>query len=191
MHIADGIIDTNICIAAHVVSAGILYVSGKKMPVEEIPGVGIMGAALFVASLIHFPFAGTSIHLGLFGMAGIILGKHAFPAIFTALLFQTLIFQHGGLITLGVNALNMGAGAYTAWLIWKMVKIPEFIRALLAGFFGIIVPALLMATEFRLSGYGKGIVYLFSVYLVAAGIESAITFSAVKFFRRVKPGILK
>ena len=191
MHIADGIIDTHICIAAYVVSGGLLYVSGKKMPMEEIPGVGIMGAALFVASLIHFPFAGTSIHLGLFGIAGIILGKHAFPAIFTALLFQSLILQHGGLLTLGVNALNMGAGAYAAWLIWRMWKVPEYIRALLAGFFGIIIPALLMTAEFRLSGYGRGIVYLFSVYLVAAGIESAITFSAVKFFRRVKPEILK
>ncbi len=190
MHIADGIIDTHICIGAHLVSGGLLYVSGKKMPMEEIPGVGIMGAALFVASLVHFPFAGTSIHLGLFGIAGIVLGKNAFPAIFTALLFQSLIFQHGGLLTLGVNALNMGAGAYVAWLIWRMWKVPEYIRAPLAGFSGIIIPALLMTAEFRLSGYGRGIVYLFAVYLVAAFIESAITFSAVKFLRRVKPEIL-
>ncbi len=190
MHIADGIIDTKICVAAYAVSAGLIYVSGKKTSLDDIPKMGMMGAALFVASLIHFPLAGTSIHLGLFGIAGIILGKRAFPAIFTALLFQSLIFQHGGLLTLGVNSLNMGAGAFAAWLVWRTQKIPESMRAALAGFLGIIIPALLMAVEFRLSGYGRGIIFLFSVYLVAAAIESGITFSAVKLLRRVKPGIL-
>ncbi|MFO7923865.1 MAG: CbiM family transporter [Bacteroidales bacterium] len=190
MHIADGIIDTNICVAAHVISGGMIYLSGKNTQLDDIPKMGMMGAALFVASLIHFPFAGTSVHLGLFGIAGIILGKRAFPAIFTALLFQSLIFQHGGLLTLGVNSLNMGAGALVAWLIWRVKKVPEFLRAILAGFFGIMIPAVLMALEFRLSGYGRGIMFLFSVYLVAAAIESAITFSAVKLLRRVKPEIL-
>lgn len=191
MHIADGIIDTNICVAAHVVSAGLIYFSGKNTPPGDIPKMGMMGAALFVASLIHFPFAGTSIHLGLFGIAGIILGKRALPAIFTALLFQSLIFQHGGLLTLGVNTLNMGAGAFVAWLLWRTGSIPEYLRAVLAGFFGIIVPAIMMAAEFRLSGYGRGILFILSVYVVAAVIESAITFSAVKLLRRVKPDILK
>ena len=190
MHIADGIIDTKICIAAHAVSVGLVYVSGRKISLEEIPKMGMMGAALFVASLIHFPLGGPSIQLGLFGIAGIILGKRVFPAVFTALLLQSLIFQHGGLITLGVNALNMGAGAFAAWLIWRQKRVPEYIRALIAGFLGIMIPALLMAVEFRLSGYGRGIMYLVSVYLVAAAIEAAITLSAVRLFRKVKPDIL-
>ena len=190
MHISDGIIDTEICIAAHVISAGILYMAGRKATLDEIPKMGMMGAALFVASLLHFPFAGTSIHLGLFGIAGIILGKRAFPPIYAALLFQSLIFQHGGLITLGLNSLNMGAGAYVAWLIWNIDKIPEYIRSALAGIIGIIVPAVLMGLEFHLSGYGRGILYLFSVYLVSAVIEGIITFSAVRSLRRVKPDIL-
>jgi cobalt/nickel transport system permease protein len=190
MHISDGIIDVKVCIAAHVVSAGLIYISGRNTTLDEIPKMGMMGAALFVASLLHFPFAGTSIHLGLYGIAGIILGKRAFPAIFTALLFQSLIFQHGGLLTLGINSLNMGAGAYVAWLIWSIDRIPEYLRAAIAGFVGIIIPAMLMGVEFHLSGYGRGIIYLFSVYLFAAGIEGGITFSAVKLLRRVKPDIL-
>ncbi len=190
MHISDGIIDINVCIAAGAVSIGLVYLSGRNTSVEEIPRMGMMGAALFVASLIHFPLAGTSMHLGLFGIAGIILGKRSFPPVFAALLFQSLIFQHGGLVTLGVNSINMGAGAFAAWLIWKSAFMNENIRALLAGFLGIIIPVLLMAVEFRLSGYGRGIVYLFSVYLLAAGIESIITLGAVRFIRKVKPGLL-
>jgi cobalt/nickel transport system permease protein len=191
MHISDGIISTPVCIAANVAAIGIIYLSGRNAKPDEIPKMGMTGAALFVSSLIHFPLAGTSIHLGLFGLAGIILGKRSFPVIFTALLFQSLIFQHGGLLTLGVNAINMGTGAWVAWMIWSIAKLPVYIRALLAGFAGIIVPALLMVAEFRLSGYGTGIGLLIAIYLLAAAIEAAISLSAVKFFLRVKPEIVK
>jgi cobalt/nickel transport system permease protein len=190
MHISDGIIDNSIVITANALAIGLIYVSGRKTSLDEIPKAGMMGAALFVASLIHFPMAGTSLHLGLFGIAGIILGKRAFPAIFTAVLFQSLIFQHGGLLTVGLNAINMGAGAFVAWLIWRAKIMPEYLRALLAGFSGVFIPVLLMSLEFRLSGYGRGVIYLFSVYLIAAVAESAITFSAVKFLRKVKPDLL-
>lgn len=190
MHISDGIISTPVCIAANAAALGLVYLTGRKATAEEIPRMGMTGAALFVASLIHFPVAGTSIHLGLFGIAGIILGKRSFPVIFTALLFQSLIFQHGGLLTLGVNAINMGAGAYAAWMIWRIAVIPENIRSIMAGLTGILVPALLMVIEFRITGYGTAIALLLFVYLLAALIEGGITLSAVLFLRKVKPEIL-
>ncbi|HSL86689.1 MAG TPA: CbiM family transporter [Bacteroidales bacterium] len=190
MHISDGIISTPVCIAANAAALGLVYLTGRKATAEEIPRMGMTGAALFVASLIHFPVAGTSIHLGLFGIAGIILGKRSFPVIFTALLFQSLIFQHGGLLTLGINAINMGAGAYAAWMIWRIAIIPENIRSIMAGLTGILVPALLMVIEFRITGYGTAIALLLLVYLLAALIEGGITLSAVLFLRKVKPEIL-
>ncbi len=190
MHISDGIISTPVCIAANAVALGLVYLTGRKATAEEIPQMGMTGAALFVASLIHFPVAGTSIHLGLFGIAGIILGKRSFPVVFAALLFQSLIFQHGGLLTLGINAINMGAGAYAAWMIWRIAVIPEYIKSVMAGLTGIIVPALLMVTEFRITGYGTAIALLLFVYLLAALIEGGITLSAVLFLRKVKPEIL-
>lgn len=185
MHISDGIIDPIICVAAHVVSVGFIYLSGRKVSLEEIPRMGMTGAALFVASLIHFPIAGTSVHLGLFGIAGMLLGKRAFPAVYTALLLQALIFQHGGLLTLGVNALNMGAGALTAWWIWEIRKLSVTFRALAAGFTGVIVPVAMMTTAFHLSGYGRGIFYLFSAYLVLAIIEALLSLSSVKLLSRI------
>jgi cobalt/nickel transport system permease protein len=190
MHISDGIIDTRICIAANVVSLGLIYLSGRQTPSEEIPRMGITGAALFVVSLIHIPFAGTSLHPGLFGIAGVILGKRAFPVIFSVLLFQSFIFQHGGLLSVGINSINMGAGAFIAWMIWKQNSIPEYLRAIIAGFLGVSIPALLMAIEFKFSGYGKGILYIFSIYIIAAIIEGLISLSIVKFFRKVNSNIL-
>lgn len=190
MHIADGIISTEIAIAADVISIGALYAFGKKTETDDIPKMGMMAAALFVASLIHFPVAGTSVHLGLFGLAGILLGLRSFPVVFVALLFQSLIFQHGGILSTGLNALNMGAGALAAYLLWRVSGIPEFVRAFTAGFFGIMVPALFMAVEFNMSGYGRGIFYLLYVYVIVAAVEGLLTLTIVKFFRRVESPIL-
>jgi cobalt/nickel transport system permease protein len=190
MHIADGIISTEIAIVADVISIGALYAFGKKTDADNIPKMGMMAAALFVASLIHFPVAGTSVHLGLFGLAGILLGVRSFPVVFVALLFQSLIFQHGGILSTGLNALNMGAGAIAAYLLWRVSGIPEFVRAFTAGFLGIMVPALFMAVEFNMSGYGRGIFYLLYVYVIVAAIEGLLTLTIVKFFRKVESPIL-
>ena len=190
MHIADGIISTEIAIVADVISIGALYVFGKKTDADDIPKMGMMAAALFVASLIHFPVAGTSVHLGLFGLAGILLGLRSFPVVFVALLFQSLIFQHGGILSTGLNALNMGAGALAAYLLWRVSGIPEFVRAFTAGFFFFFFPALFMAVEFNVSGYGRGIFYLIYVYVIVAAVEGLLTLTIVKFFRKVESPIL-
>jgi cobalt/nickel transport system permease protein len=153
--------------------------------------MGFFAAALFVVSLIHFPIAGTSIHLSLFGLAGIVLGIRVFPVIFVALLFQSLIFQHGGLVTVGLNALNMGAGAMAGWLVWKTGGIPESIRAFAAGFFAVLLAAFLMVVEFQLTGYGRSAIFFAYIYSVAAIIEGMLTVTIVAFFRRVKPDILE
>lgn len=190
MHIADGIIAAEIAAAADAASLGALYFFGKRASSDEIPKMGIMAAALFVASLIHFPLAGTSVHLGLFGLAGILLGWRSVPVVFVALLFQSLLFQHGGLLSLGVNVINMSSGAAGAYLIWRARPVPEAVRAFLAGFAGIVLPALLMAVEFELSGYGRGIYYLMGLYAVVAAVEGILTVVIVKFFRKVEPELL-
>jgi cobalt/nickel transport system permease protein len=190
MHIADGIIATEICVAAHAASLAAVYVLGRRIETEEVTRMGLLSAVAFVVSLIHFPLAGTSIHLGLFGLLGILLGRRAFPVIFATLLFQSLLFQHGGLLTLGLNALNMGSGALLGWAVWSLPRLRDSVRAFLAGFAGIMLPALLMAVEFSLSGYGKGFYYLSMIYSVAATVEAFLTVFIVSFFRRVKPEIL-
>ncbi len=191
MHIADGILPVELAAAADALAVGGVYLAGRKTEPEEIPRMGIMAATLFTVSLIHFPLAGTSIHLGLFGLAGILLGVRAFPAVFITMLFQSLIFQHGGLISVGINSINMGAGALAGYLIWKSGVLPASVRAFIAGFTGIALPALMMAAEFQLAGYGKGILYLMLIYLPAAAIEGALTSIAIGFISKAKPEILE
>jgi cobalt/nickel transport system permease protein len=190
MHIADGIIATEICVAADAVALAGVYLAGRKARQEDIPKMGVLGSALFVASLIHFPIAGTSVHLGLIGLAGILLGIQALPVVFTALLFQALVFQHGGLVVLGLNALNMFAGAMAAYMIWKAKPVPLVVRSFLAGFLGILVPATLMGFEFYLTGYGKPILFMLSIYLLPAAIEGALTAVIIPFIQKVKPTLI-
>ena len=192
MHIADGILPLPITLAADAAALGAVYAGSRELKSEEIPKMGIFTAALFIISLIHFPLpGGPSIHLGLYGIAGLIFGKRAFSIIFITLLFQSLIFQHGGLLSIGINALTMGSGALAGWFAWDFVSLNQKIKAFICGFLGIFIPALMVSLLFFFLDYGKGMVFFMSVYIPAALIEGALTATAVAFFYKVEPEILK
>jgi cobalt/nickel transport system permease protein len=191
LHIADGIIATEIVVTANVACIGALYMAGRRTAPEEIPHMGFVGASLFAVSLLHFPLAGTSIHPALLGLAGILLGRRVLPVLFVVLLFQSLLFQHGGFLSVGLNTLNMSAGALAASLIWRSATRWESGRAFAAGSVAILVPTLLMGLEFLVTGYGRGMLYLLSVYSILAVAEGLLSVVAVNFLRGVQPEILE
>ena len=153
--------------------------------------MGLAAAAAFVVSTIQFPIAGLPAHLGLYGLLGILLGKRSFPVLYVCLLFQSLLLQHGGLVSLGVNALNMGLGVLVARLVWKLLPTGHVSRAAAAGLFGALLPALLLAWEFELADYGRGFYVVASLYSVVALLEGVVTALAVVFLRRAKPEMLR
>lgn len=190
MHIADGIVPNLWCGVAHGVSWTAVYWLGRKLESQEVVRLGMLASATFAISLIHFPLGGTSVHLGLYGLNGILAGRRAFPVLFAALLFQAVLFQHGGLLSLGLNALNMGTGALLAAALWKTPVKPESLKAFVCGFLGILVPALLIASEFFLIGYGKGFLFIAVLYLGAAAIEGILTAAVVSFLHSARPALL-
>ena len=190
MHIADGIIPNLWCGAAHGVSWTAVYWLGRRIETEEVVRLGMLASAIFVISLVHFPLGGTSVHLGLYGLAGILAGRRAFPVIFAALLFQTMLFQHGGLLALGLNAVNMGTGALAAMAIWRSGLGPEALRAFSCGFIGVAIPAFLIALEFSFTGYGKGFLFVAALYLGAAALEGMLAMVVVSFLRSARPALL-
>lgn len=190
MHIADGILPTAWCGAAHAVTYPLIYWSGRKAQPAEIVKMGLLASALFAVSLVHIPIAGTAIHVGLLGLAGILLGVRSVAVVFSALLLQALLFQHGGLLTLGVNALNMSAGALMAGLLWRVKAGSDVVRGFAAGFAGVAVPAGLVGAEFALAGYGKGFLALALLYSGVAALEGVITSVTAGFLSRTKPAAL-
>ena len=140
--------------------------------------------------MIQFPVLGVPMHLGLYGLLGIVLERRAFPVLFASLLFQALLLQHGGLLSLGVNALNMGSGTLIGWGAWRLVGVPQSLCAIGAGFLGAMVPVLLLAWEFALADYGRGLFAVAAVLAGVAALEAVVTLTAVGFLGRVKPEIL-
>ena len=119
MHISEGILSTPVLISGAVLATAGTAVGLKKLDYERIPQVAILSAAFFVASLIHVPIGPSNVHLVLNGLMGLFLGWVVFPAILIGLILQAILFQFGGLTTLGVNTVVMGLPAFICFLAFR------------------------------------------------------------------------
>ncbi|MEM9775296.1 MAG: cobalt transporter CbiM [Chloroflexota bacterium] len=127
MHIPDGLIPATVAAGGYVIAGALTYYSVRKInqaenAQEQIPKVALMTAAFFITSLIHIPIPPTSIHPLLSGLVGALLGWFAMPSILIGLLLQAMIFGHGGLTTLGVNAVILGVPAIIAHFAFQGTK---------------------------------------------------------------------
>jgi cobalt/nickel transport system permease protein len=212
MHIPDGILPITVCAAGYATTGTATWYSLRKINQQEDPQAGIPKAALlasafFVASWIHIPVPPTSVHLILNGLLGVVLGYYAFPAILIGLFFQAIMFQHGGLTTLGVNATMMGVPALLAHTIFQLrgrLGRPDsqFLNALfgfLGGTVGLGLAAaiafyLLITTipaNIDLAAERASIITLMTAHVPLALIEGVFTAMLVVFLQKVKPELLE
>ncbi|MDY6834265.1 MAG: cobalt transporter CbiM [Chloroflexota bacterium] len=199
MHISDGVLPAELWISGTVVtSAGVAYVLAKKTDATEMPKLAVVTGAMFVASLIHIPVGETSIHLILSGLAGIVLGLAAIPAIFVSLILQALLFQHGGLTTLGINTLIMGLPALVAYgLFWTGMKSniarKHALFGGIAGGMAICLGVCLLYLCLLTIGMDSEWLLLCIVvpHLVVVAIEAVIVGGFAEFVVKVKPEILQ
>jgi cobalt/nickel transport system permease protein len=70
---------------------------------RDIPRIGVLTAAFFVASSVHIPLGVASVHLLLNGLVGVILRLRSPLAVGVGLTLQTFLIGHGGPDALGVN----------------------------------------------------------------------------------------
>lgn len=197
MHIADGVLPVSSLAAGW---AGTVVLTGltlRKVPPEELPKAAVMTAGFFVASLIHVPLGPTSVHLILNGLVGIVLGWAAFPAILVGLVLQALLFQHGGLLTLGANAVMLGAPALVAYKVFGIRSLFQFRRreavaGFLAGASAILLSGVILALW--LATAGREFWTIARVALVAhlplMVLEGLVGAAAAVFLGKVKPEIL-
>ncbi len=198
MHISEGVLTPEVLIAGAAGAAIGLGIGLRRLKSRDIPKVALLTAAFFVASLIHVPVGPSSAHLILNGLLGIILGWEAFPAIFIGLTLQAVLFQFGGLTTLGVNTLNMALPAVLAGLVarpfMKQAKATP-LALVMAGVMAacsIMLSALMVSLSLAFSGQGLATVgkLIFVVHIPVALIEAVITSSVVGFLLKVKPEII-
>jgi cobalt/nickel transport system permease protein len=210
MHIPDGILPVPITAAGYAATAVVTWYSLRKIKQKEdarrdIPKASLLTAAFFVVSLIHIPIPPTSVHLVLNGLMGVLLDYYAFLAILIGLFFQAVMFGHGGLTTLGVNAIIMGLPAIIAAWLFRLRRIgnkesprKDGTFGFIAGFVamglsvGMFVAILLLwiPADLNVATERAAIYTLAIAHLPLMAIEGAITAFMVVFLRRVRPTML-
>lgn len=167
----------------------------KKLDLDRIMEVSMLTATFFVASLIHVPIGPASIHLVLNGLLGIILGWASFPAILVGLLMQSVFFQYGGLVVLGVNGVNMALPAVLCFYLARpFMKNPKTLplAGFIAGSSAIFLSAICMALSLAFTDAGflttAKITVLANIPIMI--IEGFITMFVVSFISRVHPELL-
>jgi len=211
VHIPDGILPISVNAGGYAATAAVTWYSIRKIkqkenPREGIPKASLLTAAFFVVSWIHIPVPPTSVHLVLNGLLGALLGYYAFPAIRIGLFFQAVMFGHGGLTTLGVNAVIMGLPAILAYYIFRLRKLGGKDSPKKDGAFGFLAGAIAIGvsvaifvgimvtnlpTDFISAEVERAAIYTLAIaHLPLLGIEGTITSLLVVFLRRVRPGIL-
>ncbi len=198
MHISEGILSPEILLAGAAGTAIGISIGLRSLENKDIPKVALLTSAFFVASLIHVPIGPSSSHLVLNGLMGIILGWEAFPAIFVGLALQAVLFQFGGLTTLGINTFNMAAPAIISYYITRPFLRREGMGAVgllacaAAGGGSIMLSALLVTLSLAMSGEGLEAIgrLIFVVHIPVAIIEALIAAFTVNFLLRLRPDII-
>ncbi len=197
MHISEGVLSAPVLVTGVILTIGGVSLGLKKMDYEKIPEVAVLTSAFFVASLIHVPIGPSSAHLVLNGLIGLLLGWPAFSAILVGLSLQALLFQFGGITSLGVNTFNMAFPAIVSFYFFRIFnrRYNRYVlvsSGFLCGVVGILGSALLVA----LSLVATGEAFLTAAKLIVIAhlpvmiIEGVITATAVVSLNKVRPELL-
>lgn len=198
MHISEGALSAPVLVTGALLAAGGVAIGLKKMDYEKIPEVAVLSSAFFVASLIHVPIGPSSVHLVLNGLLGVLLGWMVFPSIVVALTLQAVLFQFGGLTSLGVNTVSMATPGVITYYLFNLPirKGNNFVSAVsgfAAGVTGVGIGAILVAIALISTGesfLGVAKLILFA-HIPVMIIEGIITTFCVLFLKKVKPEILE
>ncbi len=181
--------------AAAIVGTGIGL---RQLEEDRIPQAALLGSAFFVASAIQVPMFGSSVHLVLSGLMGLILGWAAFPTVLVALVLQVAFCGIAGATVLGVNTLIMALPAVVCHYLFRTTASSNhrhtvFASGFAAGLLGILFGALLSAAALALAG--RPLVILGQVFLAAhlpvAVVEGFVTGSVIVLVRQVRPEMLR
>lgn len=211
MHIGDGIIETPAIAAGYAITVGTtayaLYrISREEDPRAQVPKAALLTAAFFVASSLRIPVPPVSVHFVLNGLLGVLLGWYAFPSIVIGLVLQALIFGHGGVTTLGVNAVIMGLPALGAHGFFQlMMRLRQDgnrrwlgISGFVAGTLGVLIAVGLfygitlgtLSADIDADIERRALTILSLGHLPLAFLEGGLTALLIGYLLRVKPELL-
>ncbi len=211
MHIRDGILSPEVCLAAGLISLAAVGYSLRKLRVDledrAVPLTGMLAAVVFAGQMVNFPLIGLPVSGHLLGgvLAAVVLGPWAgCLAITLVLIVQAVLFNDGGLLSLGANILNMAVvGAWGGYAIYASVRkwlgngtLAAIPAAVIASWLSVLAAAALFCLEFGCSagsrGFSlRGIFTLMVLYHALIGIgEALITGSILGFVLARRPDLI-
>lgn len=217
MHIPDGYLSPQTAIPAFAGMVPVWAVAfrkvRKKIGEKQIPTLALCAAFSFVIMMFNIPVAGSSAHAVGAVLIAILLGPWAaVVSVSTALLIQALAFGDGGVLSYGMNCLNMAVVMpFSGYFVYRLVAGKSELggRRNLAGAFlgsyvGINLAAFCAAVEFGVqplffraaNGSALYCPYPLSVSipsmmlahgLVAGPVDAIITAAAVAYLVKAAP----
>jgi len=122
VHLSDGLLAWPWWAGGFALLAALLALDSLRLTDRDIPRIGVLSAAFFVASQVHLPLGGMSVHLLLNGLLGVVLRRRATLAIAVGLVLQSLLFGHGGITLIGVNGCTMAIPAVLAGYLFPLLQ---------------------------------------------------------------------
>lgn len=202
MHIPDGFLSLPVILSTGAVSGVFLIPSVNKINREStpdrIPLMGISAAFVFTAQILSFPvFGGTSAHISGAVLISILLGPiSGFLITAAAVILQSLLFQHGGVLTLGANILNIAiVQSFIGYYIFKIFSKRFFTTGVtIAPFIALILGAVLCTFELIISGtipLKEGLIAMISSHTITGIIESSVTLLIIGMIKKLSPRLLE
>ncbi|MCS7213317.1 MAG: energy-coupling factor ABC transporter permease [Candidatus Calescibacterium sp.] len=197
MHIPDGFLDLKTSVVSNLISISLLAYSIKKLnkdtDPQRIPLMGVSAAFVFVAQIISFPvFGGTSVHLSGGVIISVLLGPFSgFTIMSSVLILQAILLQHGGVLSLGANILNIAAtSCFIGYMIYRIY--PRNISAAVSSWISTILGALLVSAELYFSGkidLKIGLISMILAHIVSATTEAVVTYIILLTIDKIKPNL--
>ena len=206
MHIPDGFLDPIIASITYIISLAVIVFSfwktRGKLEEEKTLLISVLAGSIFVAQLLDWPIpGGTTAHFVGSALVSIVIGPYIGVLVMSlVLLFQALIFQDGGITTLGANILNMGViGCFLGYFVFKVSskyfkERDTFWASFFAGWVSIVGAAIACGIEIGLSTqFQYGLLISVPAMAISHGLlgilEGLITAFAVDYLAKSRPDI--
>ncbi len=207
MHIPDGFLSIPVAGILWLVSLVFIFIAlkkaGKEIDKSRMPLIGVLAAAIFAGQMLNFSVSGgTSGHLLGAALAVLLVGPWPAVLVMTSVVVvQALVFQDGGILTLGANLFNMAVvGMAVAYFVSSLFRRwfgdkrwATLLTAFAAGWLSIFIASLAAALELAFSGTSPANVAIPAMGGIHALIgigEGLITLGAVSLLMASKPQLV-
>jgi len=222
MHIPDGYLSPATCAVGYAVAIPVLMVASRRVKrvvkTRQVPMLAMLAAVCFLIMMFNVPIPdGTTAHAVGGALVAVLLGPWAAViAVAVALAFQALLFGDGGVLSYGVNVVNMAIVLpFVAYGVYRLLArgatLTSWRRtaaAAVGGYAGLNAAALCCGIELGIqpalfhdasgaplySPYhlSQAVPAMLLAHLVVAGfVEAALTGGVVAYLQRANVPLLQ